>query len=290
MPQGVVVRSLAGFYDVMDHDKRLTCRARGVFRKQGVQVFVGDRVEYVPLDALEGTIRRVLSRNTLLVRPPVANVTQALLVFSLVSPPFHSGLLDRALITSLAAGLHPIVTLSKCDLVDISLAESHAQPYRQAGFPVLLVSARTGQGVAKLMDLLWGELTVFVGPSGAGKSSLGNALSPLLGLRMGEVSEKSQQGKHTTRHVELFSLAADTFVVDAPGFSQLDIEVKIAQLSSYFPDFAPFAEGCAFRGCRHMAEVDCGVKQAVAAGALASSRYDSYCSMYRELQDRPSCR
>jgi ribosome biogenesis GTPase len=251
-----------------------------------VQVFVGDRVEYEILEPAKGVIRRVLPRDTLLARPPVANVTQALLVFSLLRPLFHPGLLDRSLIEVLLAGLHPIITLSKCDLVDGSLADSLARPYLLAGFPVLLLSVRTGQGVPNLRAHLRGELTVLVGPSGVGKSSLCNALSPTLGLRMGEISEKSQRGKHTTRHVELFSLEADTLVADTPGFSQLEVNIQAAQLSSYFPDFTQFAQNCAYRGCRHMEEVECGVKQAVASGRLASSRYDSYCNIYQELKNK----
>jgi ribosome biogenesis GTPase / thiamine phosphate phosphatase len=284
VPEGVVIRALSGFYDVADGDTVRRCRARGVFRKRGITVLVGDNVQFDPIGLHEGVVTDVLPRRTELVRPPIANVDLALLVFSLKSPTFHTHLLDRAIVSVLSARIEPVVVVSKCDLGDAAEVEDAARPYRAAGYRVIPVSVNTGAGVAAIREAIQGHISVFVGPSGAGKSSLGNALNPELGLRMGEVSAKLGRGRHTTRHVELFQLAPDTYVADAPGFSQLEVCVPAAELKNYFVDFRAAAERCAYRGCLHMEEVDCGVRAAVESGTIANSRYESYRSLYEELR------
>jgi ribosome biogenesis GTPase len=290
VPQGVVIRALSGFFDVADGDTVRRCRARGVFRKRGISVLVGDHVQYDPVGQREGIVTEVAPRRTQLVRPPIANVDLALLVFSLKEPTFHTHLLDRAIVAVSSAGIKPLVVVSKCDLGDPAEVEAAARPYRDAGYQVIAVSAKTGTGVEAVRDAIRGHISVFVGPSGAGKSSLGNALNPELGLRMGEVSAKLGRGRHTTRHVELFQLAPDTYVADAPGFSQLEVTVPSAELKNYFVDFLDHAERCEYRGCLHVDEVNCGVRSAVAAGALAQSRYDSYRSLYEELRYKEETR
>lgn len=284
MPEGVVVRSLAGFFDVAAHGAVRRCRARGVFRKRGVTVLVGDRVEYEPIGAAEGIIRSVLPRRTELVRPPVANVDQALLVFSLVDPGFLPHLLDRMLVVVTAAGLEPVVVLTKIDLAALDEVERIAAVYRQVGYEVCTTMAKSGLGVEQVRTCLSGKLSVLAGPSGVGKSTLANALSPELGAKMGEVSEKLGRGKHTTRHVELFTLSEDTYIVDAPGFSQLEIDLPVASVRDYFPEFADFAPNCPYRGCLHAEEEICGVKAAVERGTIADTRYRSYTTFVEELR------
>ncbi|MDQ0190843.1 ribosome small subunit-dependent GTPase A [Alicyclobacillus cycloheptanicus] len=286
MPEGVVVRSLAGFFDVSDGDTVRRCRARGVFRKRGVTVLVGDRVTYEPMGAAEGVIQSVLPRTTELIRPPVANVDQALLVFSLVDPDFLPHLLDRMLVVVTAAGLRPAIVITKTDLADAKQVERVMRVYQAAGYDVCPTATKAGAGVDAVRTLLRGRVTVMAGPSGVGKSTLANALDPGLGVKMGEVSEKLGRGKHTTRHVELFKLAEDTYIVDAPGFSQLEIGLAPAEVRDYFPEFAAFAPACPYRGCLHMEEETCAVKDAVARGQIDETRYRSYAAFVQELREK----
>ncbi|MCL6453025.1 MAG: ribosome small subunit-dependent GTPase A [Alicyclobacillus sp.] len=286
MPTGVVVRVLAGFYDVADGEVQITCRARGLLRKRGLKILVGDRVAYRETGAGEGVVEDVLPRVSELTRPPVANVTMAVLVFSIAQPDFQRYLLDKALVATAAAGVLQTIALTKCDLVDDAVVDETCHPYRQAGIEIIPVSVRTGRGVDAVKAAVSGHVAVFVGPSGAGKSSLGNAFAPELGLRMGEVSEKIGRGRHTTRHTELFQVAPGTFIADAAGFSQLQVEVDSTDLRRYFPEFGAFDPACAYRGCLHIEEDACAVKQAAVDGRLAASRYDSYRLLYQEIRRR----
>lgn len=284
--EGVVTKAVAGFYAVRCADGIRQCRARGVFRKRGVTILVGDRVQVEPIGSQEGVVAEVLPRRTELIRPPVANVDQALLVSSVKAPDFQGGLLDRLLVQAQAAGLRCVVVLTKCDLAEDDLVHRIAAPYVAAGYPVLCTAAKRGDGIADVRALLTGNISVLAGASGVGKSTLANALSPDLGLKMGEISEKLGRGKHTTRHVELFALDSETYIVDAPGFSQLEVQVPSRELRIYFPEFATAAAQCAYRGCLHLDEADCGVKQAVSDGTISPLRYDSYVNLMQEILDR----
>lgn len=288
--EGLVIRSLAGFFDVADAGVTRRCRARGVFRKRGVRVLVGDRVQYQPVGASEGVITEVLPRTTELVRPPVANVDHALLVFSVVTPAFQPRLLDRALVAVSVAGLAATIVLTKCDLADSEEVDRAAAPYTAAGYPVLRTAAPLGQGVEAVRAAIAGRVTVFVGPSGAGKSSLGNALAPGLGLKMGDVSDKIGRGRHTTRHVELFDLGGNTYVVDAPGFSQLELDLPARDLRLHFPEFSPWAASCAYRGCEHAEEAECAVRDAVRRGDVSAERYQSYLELLRDVREKEATR
>lgn len=286
MPNGVVTRVLAGFFDVTDDTLMYRCRARGILKKKGVHILVGDRVLYAVTGTNEGIIDDVLPRTSELVRPPVANVTHALLVFSVANPQFQSYLLDKALVVTAAAGLAQTVVLTKADLLSETELRELRAPYDAAGLHVLAVSLVDGRGVEDVRKAIHGHVSVFVGPSGVGKSSLGNALSPDLGLKMGELSEKLGRGKHTTRHTELFQVDTDTYVADAAGFSQLRVELPSTELRRYFPDFSKWIENCPYRGCLHMDEEDCGVKRAVEEGVLDKGRYESYRGLYEEVRHK----
>ncbi|GMA49108.1 hypothetical protein GCM10025857_04650 [Alicyclobacillus contaminans] len=183
-----------------------------------------------------------------------------------------------------------MIVVTKCDLGTEAEIAAATAPYRQAGYETLAVSSLTGMGVDQVRVAMEGRVSVFVGPSGAGKSSLGNALAPALGLKMGDVSAKLGRGRHTTRHVELFQLGERTFVVDAPGFSQLELNIPSSSLRKYFPDFERLAEGCAYRGCLHIDETECAVQRAVAEGALSSDRYASYRALYEEIRHKEETR
>ena len=290
MGEGVVTRVLAGFFDVAAGNEVYRCRARGVFRKRKTTVLVGDRVVYQATGPSEGWIEEVLPRQTELVRPPIANVSQAVLVFSAVNPEFQSYLLDKALVVVSEAQLEKLIVISKMDLVSPSALDALIAPYLKADYQVIPVSTKTGTGVSKVKSALQGHTSVFVGPSGVGKSSLGNALSPALGLKMGEISTKMGRGKHTTRHTELFLIDTDTYVADAAGFSQLQVDVRSEDLRLFFPEFALFSLDCPYRGCLHVEEEECGVKQAVRMNQISALRYENYCQLYDEVRHREETR
>lgn len=290
MGEGVVTRVLAGFFDVAAGNEVYRCRARGVFRKRKTTVLVGDRVVYQATGPSEGWIEEVLPRQTELVRPPIANVSQAVLVFSAAHPEFQSYLLDKALVVVSDAQLEKLIVISKMDLVSPAVLDGLIAPYLKADYQVIPVSTKTGTGVSEVKSALKGHTSVLVGPSGVGKSSLGNALSPALGLKMGEISEKMGRGKHTTRHTELFLIDTETYVADAAGFSQLQVNVQSEDLRLFFPEFALFALDCEYRGCIHVEEEACAVKQAVIMNQISASRYENYCQLYDEVRHREETR
>lgn len=284
--EGLVTRALNSFFDVVGSFGVRRCRARGVFKKRGTTVMVGDRVEFDPIGGAEGVIHTVHPRRMAMIRPPIANVDQVLLVFSMKTPDFHPNLLDRVLIQVLDSGAEPCIVLTKCDLASEEEVRLAKEPYQVAGFQVLTVNRNDTIGIEAVLAVLEGKTTVFAGPSGAGKSTLANAIAPILGLKMGEISEKLGRGKHTTRHVELFPVNDKTWVADAPGFSQMDVRVPSDLLRRYYPEFERIAEFCGFRGCLHIDEQDCEVKRSLKLGTLHQVRYDAYRNLYFEIVDR----
>ena len=279
---GRIVRSLSGFYDVQIPGKVISCRGRGSLRKEGVTPLTGDMVE-ITVERGKGMVEKVLPRKNRFIRPAVANV-DALVVFAAnVNPVTEPFLIDRVAAIAGDQNVPVILCINKCDLdpaVDLN------RIYRNAGFSVIQASAQTGEGVEKLRKLLQGKLVAFTGNTGVGKSSMLNRLCPQLELPTGEVSEKLGRGRHTTRHVELFSLDDETFVVDTPGFSSFDtdqMDVLLKENLQYaFSDFAPFLGQCQFHDCSHRAEPACRVRQAVEAGELEQTRYDSYLRLYEK--------
>ena len=280
--EGRIIKSLSGFYDVQTADGVITCRGRGSLRRTGDSPLTGDMVE-ITLENGKGMVERILPRKNRFIRPAVANV-DALVVFAAnVNPITEPFLIDR--VTAIAGDQEvPVyICINKCDL---DPAVDLIRIYQNAGFPVIVASAETGQGVEALRQLIQGKLTAFTGNTGVGKSSMLNALCPQLQLVTGQVSEKLGRGRHTTRHVELFCLDEDTFVMDTPGFSSFDTEqmdVLLKENLQYaFPDFSPCLGTCQFHDCSHRAEPGCTVRQAVEEGKLERSRYDSYLRLYEK--------
>ena len=279
---GRIIRSLSGFYDVQLPDRVVTCRGRGILRKEHVTPLTGDRVE-ITLDRGKGMVEAVLPRENSFVRPAVANVDALAIFAANVNPVTEPFLIDR--VTAIAGNQNVpcVICINKSDL---DPGQKLREIYEKAGFPVILTSAKTGQGVEELRAFLQGKLTAFTGNSGVGKSSILNCLCPALTLATGEVSEKLGRGRHTTRHVELFRLGEDTFVMDTPGFSsfdtdQMDVILK-ENLQYAFPDFAPYVGRCQFADCSHRAEPGCTVRAAVESGELVGSRYESYLRLYEK--------
>ena len=276
------MRSLSGFYDVQTPEGLITCRGRGSLRKAHQTPLTGDMVE-ITVEKGKGMVEKILPRRNCFVRPAVANV-DALVVFAAnVNPVTEPFLIDRVAAIAGDQGVEVILCINKCDL---DPALDLTRIYRNAGFTVISASAETGQGVDQLRKLLQGKLTAFTGNTGVGKSSMLNQLCPGLGLATGEVSEKLGRGRHTTRHVELYQLDAETYVADTPGFSsfdtdQMDVILK-ENLQYAFPDFGAYVGACQFHDCSHRQEPGCAVRAALAEGKIEASRYDSYLKLYEK--------
>ena len=279
---GRIIRSISGFYDVQTSRAVVTCRARGIFRKLGQSPLTGDIVE-ITVEKGKGMVETIQPRKNSFVRPAVANV-DALVVFAAnVNPVTEPFLIDRVAAIAGDQEVPVILCVNKCDL---DPAHDLVRIYRNAGFSVICTSAETGDGVEELRALLKGKLVAFTGNSGVGKSSILNKLCPELALPTGEVSEKLGRGRHTTRHVELYSLGEDTFVADTPGFSSFDtdqMEVILKENLQYaFPDFGQYIGSCRFDDCSHRKEPGCAVTEALAEGKIEPSRYDSYLKLYEK--------
>lgn len=289
MPEGKIIKALSGFYYVANQDGIVQCRGRGIFRKNKITPLVGDEVVFQADNATEGTVLEVKERKNELVRPPIANVDQAILVFSAVEPEFSTTLLDRFLVLVEYNQIKPVICITKMDLVSAQQKdrlEGFADEYRRAGYEVIFTSSETSAGLEVLGPHLEGKISVFAGQSGVGKSSLLNAIRPDLELKTDDISAHLGRGKHTTRHVELISVN-NGLVADTPGFSSLEFtEIQAEELSSCFPDIAEKGEECKYRGCLHMAEPKCAVKNAVESGSLPEYRYEHYKDFLLEIKDR----
>ena len=280
---GRIIRSISGFYDVRTGDALISCRARGILRKEGNSPLTGDMVE-ISVENGKGMVEKILPRRNSFVRPAVANV-DALVVFAAnVNPVTEPFLIDRVAAIAGDQEVPVYLCINKCDLdpaVDLE------RIYRNAGFQVICTSAETGEGVEQLREFIKGKLTAFTGNSGVGKSSILNRLCPELALTTGEVSQKLGRGRHTTRHVELYDLGEGTYVADTPGFSSFDtdmMEIILKENLQYaFADFGPWIGKCQFHDCTHRKEPGCAVTKAVAAGQIEPTRYDSYLRLYEKV-------
>ena len=279
---GRIVRSLSGFYDVQTDGGVVSCRGRGSLRRGQEIPLTGDMVE-ITEEKGKGMVEKILPRRNRFVRPAVANV-DALVVFAAnVNPITEPFLIDRVAAIAGDQEVEVILCVNKCDL---DPATDLVRIYQNAGFTVIRASAETGEGVEELRQKIAGKLVAFTGNTGVGKSSMLNRLCPDLALATGEVSEKLGRGRHTTRHVELFSLGEDTYVADTPGFASFDTEqmdVLLKENLQYaFPDFAPYLGACQFHDCSHRAEPACAVRKAVDEGKIEKTRYDSYLRLYEK--------
>ncbi|MGG4552940.1 ribosome small subunit-dependent GTPase A [Paenibacillus humicus] len=298
MPEGLIVKALSGYYYVKPlasaEENVLQCRGRGIFKKKGITPLVGDQVLYTPTENGEGMVDEILPRDTELIRPPIANASHAVLLFSVKEPDLNLQLLDKFLVHIEHAGLRPLICLTKEDLLneqgdeqDRNLTRQVGELYEKVGYEVIITSSLTGSGTDEVKARLAGHISVFAGQSGVGKSSLLNAMLPGLSLETSEISLKLGRGRHTTRHVELIELDNGGYVADTPGFSQLDfLELGVEELSSCFIEFSEYAEQCKFRGCSHLHEPGCRVRAAVEEGEIVSSRYKHYVQFYEEMKDK----
>lgn len=290
MISGILLKGYSGFYYVYAEGRVWECSLRGRFRIRDQEFLTGDRVKILPGTGNKGTIEEVEERRNSLVRPTIANVDQAFLVFALVSPEPDLNLLDRLILQVTASGIKPVIILNKADLAKTQNDESKKtfsvdglDFYRELGYEVIKVSTKTREGLSEVQRYIDGKVTVLAGPSGVGKSSLVNALSPGMELKTGEVSRKLKRGRHTTRHVELM-VCGEGLLADTPGFSSLYLpSMKREELTEYFPEFRDLPRECRFANCMHYKEPDCAVKTAVEEGTVQRSRYEHYCQFLEEV-------
>ena len=293
--QGKIIKGIGGFYYVHTADESgkspriYECRAKGIFRKDNRKPLVGDDVEIDVLDEEQnlGNIRELLPRSSELIRPAVANVDQALVIFSIVSPRPSFNLLDRFLIMMGQQNIPCIICFNKQDIDSEGAGARYREIYSGCGYETLTVSAGDGSGIEQLKKLLDGKTTTVAGPSGVGKSSIVNCLQSGTHMETGQISEKIQRGKHTTRHTELIAAWEGTYILDTPGFSSLGLfDLEKEELAGYYPEFAAYEKFCQFAGCAHIAEPVCGVRDAVAEQTISKLRYDNYCLLYEELKNK----
>lgn len=288
--QGKIIKGIAGFYYVHVAGSGVyECKAKGIFRKDGVKPLVGDDVEMEVTHEkdMEGNIMRILPRKNELVRPAVANIDQALVVFAVTKPKPHFNLLDRFLVMMETKEIPAILCFNKADIAGDAEIAGLKAVYENCGYPLIFTSAKKEENIDRLKELLQGKTTAVAGPSGVGKSSLINRLQSGVKMGTGSISRKIERGKHTTRHSELIMLGDESYIMDTPGFSSLYAgNMEKEDLKYCFPEFAPYEGKCRFNGCGHIHEPGCAVKQAADEGKIHRIRYEDYVMMYRELQER----
>ncbi len=288
---GKIIKGIAGFYYVHtpDDNKIYECKAKGIFRNQNIKPLVGDDVEIDTEDQPEGkgTIVRILPRLNELIRPAVANIDQAMVIFAAAEPDPNLNLLDRFLIMMQKQKVNTIVCFNKMDIVDEVEIELLKETYLRCGYEVVFTSMLQREGIARLYEKIKGKTTVLAGPSGVGKSTFINLVQPAANMETGVVSEKIKRGKHTTRHSELIYIDDETYIMDTPGFSSLYIdELEKEELKEYFMEFTEYEPECRFIGCNHLNEPGCAVKEALKDHKISKLRYENYVTLYEELKNQ----
>ncbi|MCH5257852.1 MAG: ribosome small subunit-dependent GTPase A [Lachnospiraceae bacterium] len=285
---GKIIKGIAGFYYVHVEGMGVyACRAKGIFRNVNIKPLVGDNVHMEVTDERdkEGNVTEILPRENTLIRPAVANIDQALIIFAIVKPNPSLNLLDRFLIRMEKQNLPSIICFNKQDIASEEEKLKLYDAYAGSGYKVVFISALQNEGLDELRKLLAGKTTTVAGPSGVGKSTIINCLYPDANMETGSISEKIERGRHTTRHSEIIALGDETYIMDTPGFTSLSItDIEKDELYLYYPEFKQYEPYCRFRGCAHISEPDCKVKEAVESGQISRIRYENYSLLYDELK------
>ena len=281
MRENVIIKALSGFYYVQTPEGVMECKARGRFRMDGTSPLVGDKVVCSKDQNGKGRIDKIEERKNFFIRPAVANIDCLVFIAANTNPVTDPFLVDRVSVIAEDAGCELVICVNK---TDIDKGKELVDIFTLAGYKVIAMSAKTGEGLADLRECLKGKISAFTGNSGVGKSSILNMLMPGVNIPVGEVSEKLGRGRHTTRHVELYSIGEDTYIADTPGFASFDIEmmnlIPKEDLQYDFIDFTPYIGKCRFNNCAHLKEPGCAVREALNKGAISQSRYNSYVRLY----------
>ena len=288
--QGKIIKGIAGFYYVNVVESGVyECKAKGVFRKEKIKPLVGDnvRIEILDEENKTGNIVEIFPRKNELIRPAVANIDQALVVFAVTKPTPHFNLLDRFLVMMERKEIPVVLCFNKKDIATSpEIAELEAI-YEKCGYPIVFTSALEQENIEEIRRLLLKKTTAIAGPSGVGKSSLINLLQNQVQMETETISRKIERGKHTTRHSELIAVDADSYIMDTPGFSSLYVnDFEKEELKYYFREFASYEGQCRFQGCDHVHEPGCAVKEALEEGKIHPIRYKNYLEMYTELKEK----
>lgn len=287
---GKIIKGISGFYYVYVEGAGLyECKAKGAFRKQKIKPLVGDNVEIAVIDEANklGNVEKILPRKNELIRPVVSNIDMALVIFASAKPDPNFNLLDRFLCMMEYQKVPVTICFNKIDLVDKEKLKEYSRIYEPAGYNVIFTCTKTKEGLGSIRSLLEGKTTTVAGPSGVGKSSIINCLQSDITMETGTISEKIERGKHTTRHSEIIPVSHDTYIMDTPGFSSMDVPgVEKEDLWTCYPEFVRHEPYCRFIGCSHINEPDCGVKAAVEDGEISPVRYENYKLLYEELKNR----
>ena len=284
--KGLIVKGIGGFYYVKTADGIYQAKGRGIFKKEGITLAVGDNVELEVLPDGDGVINEILPRKNQFIRPPIANVDCFIVVFAAAKPKPNFSIIDKFLIMAEAGNMDAVLCINKCDLAsDEELVR--IQDIYEGIYPMFFVSAKTGEGIDSLDTYISGKRAAFAGTSGVGKSTITNLIVPQANMETGKISSKTSRGKHTTRHVEIFESREGGLVFDTPGFTSFDIlEADEAALSDYYPEFASYKGKCRFDNCRHLKEPDCRVREAAERGEISMARYESYLTNLEQVKKR----
>ena len=287
---GKIIKGIAGFYYFHTVEAGIyECKAKGIFRKNKTKPLVGDNVEIDILDADKkiGNVVKILERKNELVRPSVANIDQAVIIFSIVNPKPNFNLLDRFLATMEYLDIEAVICFNKKDIAPEEDLEYIKNEYGKTKYKIIYTSTKLNEGIDELKEVLYGKTSTVAGPSGVGKSSIINLLQSEIVVQTGEISEKIERGKHTTRHSEIININDNTYIMDTPGFTSFYLDgIEANELRNCFPEFFDYEDKCRFNGCVHVNEPDCGIKAALNNGKISKLRYENYKELYNELKSK----
>ncbi len=286
--RGLIVKGIAGFYYVKTENGIYECKARGLFKNEGITPMIGDIVEVDEISDMKGYLTEIHDRKNQFIRPPISNVEQFVIVVSAQKPGVNYLILDKFLTMAECSRTDILLVINKVDVAKDNELKAILDIYKDI-YPCVVISAATSQGIDVLRPYLRGKVSALAGVSGVGKTTLLNRLQDNFNQETGDISKKTGRGKHTTRHVEIFDLQDGGSIFDTPGFTSFDIlDCDDQELAYCYPEFEPFLGRCKYDNCRHMNEPECAVRDALNDGKISESRYNSYKTQLKEIMERRS--